>query len=75
MAEGVVSDYSVEKGSTFEAGKERLGKGGIVKEEFQEKVLEEVLLWFKENSYHVEKVVPSPILGKSGNKEYLALIS
>jgi 23S rRNA (cytidine1920-2'-O)/16S rRNA (cytidine1409-2'-O)-methyltransferase len=58
----------------FEAGRERLGKGGIVKAEHQETILEEVLAWFRENSFMVEKVCESPIKGKTGNQEYLALI-
>ncbi len=59
----------------FEAGTNRLSKGGIVPEKFQEEVLSETLNWFKENSYTVEKIIPSPITGKTGNVEYLSLIS
>ncbi|MDP7320641.1 MAG: TlyA family RNA methyltransferase [Bacteriovoracaceae bacterium] len=59
----------------FEAGKERVGKKGIVKESFQQEILQEVLDWFKSHKFIVEKTCESPVLGKSGNKEYLALIS
>ncbi len=58
----------------FEAGKERLGKGGIVSEAHQEEILDEVRTWFKENNYKINKLIESPIKGKTGNTEYLALI-
>lgn len=58
----------------FEAGKSRLGKGAIVKEEFQQEILDEVLSWFKENNYTIESFCESPITGKTGNVEYLALV-
>ncbi len=58
----------------FEAGKERLGKGAIVKEEFQQEILDEVLQWFKEHDFLIDKLCDSPITGKTGNKEYLALV-
>jgi 23S rRNA (cytidine1920-2'-O)/16S rRNA (cytidine1409-2'-O)-methyltransferase len=57
----------------FEAGKERLGKNGLVKAELREVILGEVLEWFKENSFRIVKCVESPIHGKTGNVEYLAL--
>ena len=59
----------------FEAGVERLGKGGIVKSETAEIILQEMIEWFSSEGYVVEKVCPSPIKGKDGNQEYLALIS
>ncbi len=59
----------------FEAGASRLGKQGLVSDELQPVILDEVLSWFKENNFNVEKIIDSPIKGnKSGNKEYLALI-
>lgn len=60
----------------FEAGKERLGKQGLVSEDHLEEILDEVKLWFFENNYKIESLIGSPILGnKSGNKEFLALVS
>lgn len=59
----------------FEAGRSRLGKGGIVKEAFTQKILDEVLFWFKKNNFTVEKICESPIQGKEGNREYLAYLS
>lgn len=58
----------------FEAGPERVGKGGIIKEEHRKVILEEVLDWFEQNSIKAEKVIESPITGKTGNVEYLALV-
>lgn len=59
----------------FEAGKERLGKQGLVSDELRPIVLEEVKSWFKENNFIIKEVIESPIKGnKSGNIEYLALI-
>lgn len=58
----------------FEAGKERLGKNGIVKDDKTRlQILDEVLLWFKENNFKILKTIESPISGKTGNIEYLAL--
>jgi len=58
----------------FEAGRLRLTKNGIVKAEFLEEVLLEVKDWFSKNNYAIDKIIESPILGKTGNTEYLALI-
>lgn len=59
----------------FEAGPERLGKNGIVKEEKLFEILNEVKEWFKHNGYIIEGWCESPIRGKTGNVEYLALIT
>ena len=59
----------------FEAGRQRLGKQGLVPQALQEVILNEVKQWFLNKSFHIESVIDSPIKGnKSGNKEYLALI-
>lgn len=58
----------------FEAGKERLGKNGIVRSEHLEEIVSEVKNWFKDNNYNISKFIESPISGKEGNKEFLALI-
>ena len=60
----------------FEAGnKERLGKGGIVKPQDVDIIRQEVVDWFVENNFKIVKLIDSPIYGKDGNKEFLALIS
>lgn len=58
----------------FEAGPERVGKKGIIKEEHREEILEEVLEWFEQNGIKLEALAPSPITGKTGNVEYLSLL-
>lgn len=59
----------------FEAGKERMGKNGLIKEEVREEVVKEVQAWFIENHYVIEQQRTSPIVGnKSGNTEFLWLV-
>ncbi|OGR22997.1 MAG: RNA methyltransferase [Desulfobacterales bacterium RIFOXYA12_FULL_46_15] len=56
----------------FEAGKENIGKGGVVKDErVREKIIEDIKAFFKERGYLINLVVPSPILGPKGNREYV----
>lgn len=59
----------------FEAGKDRIGKNGLVSEEVREVVLQEVLDWFKQAGHKIVDYCESPVVGnKTGNVEYLALI-
>jgi len=56
----------------FEVGKGKVGKGGVVRDPLQhESVLNELDQFFKDNGWTCLAVVPSPILGPSGNKEFL----
>jgi len=56
----------------FEAGKENVGKGGVVKDpEIRKKVVCEIQSFFKTRGYKINDVVPSPILGPKGNQEYI----
>ncbi len=59
----------------FEAGREKVGKGGIVRDL---KVHEEVIERIKEFSSLIKltpkKVIESPILGMDGNKEFFMLL-
>lgn len=56
----------------FEAGKEHIGKGGVVKDpDVREQVVADISHFFSERGYAVDPVVPSPILGPKGNTEYL----
>lgn len=58
----------------FEAGRENIGKGGIVKnDEARIKVIEKIRIKAKENGFRLIKTVPSKIKGGDGNEEYLAL--
>ena len=58
----------------FEAGPERVGKNGIVKESVAKSVLNETLDWIRKENILIENVINSPITGKTGNKEFLALL-
>lgn len=57
----------------FEVGQEYIGKGGLVKEEHQNKAVEKVRSWAEENpKLEVQGITESPIEGKrSGNREFL----
>lgn len=55
----------------FEVGRDGLDKNGIVKSEGHRLVmLSELKEWCKKEKMKVDKQCESPILGKSGNKEY-----
>jgi 23S rRNA (cytidine1920-2'-O)/16S rRNA (cytidine1409-2'-O)-methyltransferase len=59
----------------FETGKEAKNKGGIVKnEEIREKVLKDLQIFTKKIGLNTLGTIDSPILGGSGNKEYLILL-
>lgn len=56
----------------FEVGKENLGKGGIVKNKvLHQKCINDLIEIAKVNQLVFEAQIPSPILGKDGNHEYL----
>jgi len=56
----------------FEAGKENVGKGGVVKDpEIRKKVVRQIQSFFRDRGYGINDVVPSPILGPKGNEEYI----
>lgn len=57
----------------FEVGKGKLGKNGVVRDEkLRESVIEPVVLKAEESNLVLKAIVDSPILGGSGNKEFLA---
>jgi 23S rRNA (cytidine1920-2'-O)/16S rRNA (cytidine1409-2'-O)-methyltransferase len=57
----------------FEAGREKVGKGGIVKDAaVHRQVLEEVLSWAEANELAPAGLMRSPIEGAEGNTEFLA---
>jgi 23S rRNA (cytidine1920-2'-O)/16S rRNA (cytidine1409-2'-O)-methyltransferase len=59
----------------FEAGRERLGKQGLVSEKDLPIILEEVQAWFEKSGFKICRIIESPIKGnKSGNIEYLCLV-
>ena len=59
----------------FEAGRENVGKGGIVRDEaVRQQVLADIKQFAAENGYTVLDSTESPILGAKGNKEFLLLL-
>lgn len=59
----------------FEAGKERVGKKGVVRDpRVHEEVLLELLDFMTQQGYHVQGLTPSPIRGGEGNIEFLAYL-
>ena len=57
----------------FEAGRDDVGKGGVVKDaEVHTRVLHEVLTAAQEVGYHVAGLIRSPLKGPAGNIEFLA---
>jgi 23S rRNA (cytidine1920-2'-O)/16S rRNA (cytidine1409-2'-O)-methyltransferase len=59
----------------FETAKTDKNKAGIVKnDEIREKVLEKIKNYAQKINLQVLKETTSPILGGSGNKEYLMLM-
>lgn len=56
----------------FEAGKGKVGKGGVVRDDkLREQVIDDIRIFFEKRGYIAERIVPSPILGPKGNKEYI----
>jgi 23S rRNA (cytidine1920-2'-O)/16S rRNA (cytidine1409-2'-O)-methyltransferase len=56
----------------FEAGKQYIGKGGVVRDpDIRQKVVTDISQFFTDSGYDVEGVLPSPVLGPKGNTEYL----
>ena len=56
----------------FEAGREYVGKGGIVRDERGHAVaVDRVAACVAELGWHVVETIPSPITGAEGNREFL----
>lgn len=59
----------------FEAGREKVGKKGVVRDPaVHQEVLENFLIYAKENNFTVLGVTYSPIRGPEGNIEYLGYL-
>jgi len=59
----------------FEAGREQVGKGGVVRDtEVQARVVEEVCACAETLGFRKIDVIPSPLLGPAGNREFLAYL-
>jgi len=60
----------------FEAGKGRVGKGGVVRDPDQRQAIISELVRFFENAHlNCGPVVPSPVLGPKGNQEYIIVLT
>jgi 23S rRNA (cytidine1920-2'-O)/16S rRNA (cytidine1409-2'-O)-methyltransferase len=60
----------------FEVGRERVGRGGIVRDPaLRREVLESVLTWAAGEGWMLRGVCDSPISGQGGNREFLVLLS
>lgn len=60
----------------FEAGREHVEKGGVVKDNMIiQKIIREVLDEAEKLGFEVHGVVPSPIKGPAGNQEFLAYLT
>lgn len=60
----------------FEAGREQVGKGGVVKDpNVHRQVLQKMVEWAHAHELKVLGLIPSPIRGPSGNKEFLLYLS
>lgn len=56
----------------FEAGREEVGKGGVVRNEaVHRRVCDEVKMWLVEKGWTVRGLTTSPITGPQGNVEFL----
>ena len=56
----------------FEVGKGKVGKGGVVKDPAQHaEVIDNLSDFFQELGLEKEAVIPSPILGPKGNREFI----
>jgi len=60
----------------FEAGREKVGKHGVVREpEIHREVVEDIASFVLENGFSIEGITYSPVKGPEGNIEYLLYIS
>jgi 23S rRNA (cytidine1920-2'-O)/16S rRNA (cytidine1409-2'-O)-methyltransferase len=58
----------------FEARRQEVGKGGVIKQPLiHARVLGRFLAWMIEHGFRLRGLVASPILGASGNREFLGL--
>ncbi|MFC1840314.1 TlyA family RNA methyltransferase [Thermodesulfobacteriota bacterium] len=56
----------------FEAGKEQVGKGGVIKDpDLHQSIVSNIREFCIDTGWKVEGYIPSPILGPKGNREFL----
>jgi 23S rRNA (cytidine1920-2'-O)/16S rRNA (cytidine1409-2'-O)-methyltransferase len=57
----------------FEAGREQVKKGGVVRDPaVHERVLKTLADWSNSQTWHIVDIIPSPIKGPAGNVEFLS---
>jgi 23S rRNA (cytidine1920-2'-O)/16S rRNA (cytidine1409-2'-O)-methyltransferase len=60
----------------FEAGREQVGKGGIIKDPAVHRaVLVDLIEWCRQHHFEIRGLINSPILGTEGNREFLAYLA
>ncbi len=60
----------------FEAGKGRVGKGGVVKDaDIHRQIISDLIDFFEQQGLACGPVVPSPVLGPKGNQEFIILLT
>lgn len=60
----------------FEAEPNQVGKGGVIKDPLlHAQILGKFLCWAIDQGFRLRGLTPSPILGASGNKEFLILLT
>ena len=56
----------------FEVGKDKVGKGGVVKDPLLHRhVIETLSFFFERSGLDIKALIPSPIKGPKGNVEFL----
>ena len=59
----------------FEVGKDLVGKGGVVRDPaLHKRVIEDLSSFFYRNGLGCKNVIPSPILGPKGNREFFIFL-
>ena len=59
----------------FEVGKNQVGKGGVIRDaKLHKEVIENLSSFFYARGLACDRVVPSPILGPKGNREFFILL-
>ena len=60
----------------FEAGREHVGKKGVVRDPAVHRcVLQKLLEWLSDSGWSIKGLIPSPIRGPEGNAEFLVHVS
>lgn len=60
----------------FEAGRDDVGKGGVIRDsKIHRRVLQSILTFAQESHFHVHGLTTSPIKGPAGNIEFLGWLS